>query len=385
MACLVINSASSQLLIGNSSISSSGHYSQGVRRLFLPAILIFAAYFAIHNNLIHLPSASKLLHEATTKLNGKHTNKDNGQTTTKGGKLSLVTEPAAGDAPFVRLIAHAHHSVELTMYELSDNKIDQALIAAHRRKVKVRVLLDGGYYGDRSTGISPEAYKDLATHGVDVQWTPKYFALTHQKTLTVDGKVSAIMTLNLTSIYYPTSRDFAILDRQPRDVRAIVATFNADWSGHKLDNPPRGSGDLVWSPGALGIQLGLINQAKHSLDIENEEMDDSTITNALCAAARRGVAVRIVMTYSSEWSDAFHQLQGCGVKIHLFHGEHPLYIHAKEIDVDDSIVNLGSQNFSANSLEHNRELGIIVSNKRIIAALKHTFNSDFARATNYSS
>ncbi len=41
------------------------------------------------------------------------------------------------------------------------------------------------------------------------------YDVTHQKTITVDGDVSAVMTLNLTSEYYSTTRDFAVIDRDP--------------------------------------------------------------------------------------------------------------------------------------------------------------------------
>ena len=70
-----------------------------------------------------------------------------------------------------------------------------------------------------------------------VRYTPTYFALTHQKTLTVDGRVAAIMTLNFDGLYAST-RDYAILDRRPADVRAIVAVFDDDWAGRR-DTPRR--------------------------------------------------------------------------------------------------------------------------------------------------
>ena len=67
--------------------------------------------------------------------------------------------------------------------------------------------------------------------------------------------------------------------------------------------------------------LLVINSAKKELDIYNEEMEDSVITDALMSAARRGIIVNIVMTYQSAAKLAFEQLKNAGANLHLFHGE----------------------------------------------------------------
>jgi cardiolipin synthase A/B len=38
------------------------------------------------------------------------------------------------------------------------------------------------------------------------------------------------MTGNLTSQYYSTTRDFALIDPQTKDIAAIESTFNLDWN-----------------------------------------------------------------------------------------------------------------------------------------------------------
>lgn len=297
--------------------------------------------------------------------------------------LQLVTEPnAGGDRPFVAMIAGARASIEMTMYELSDSQLEAALVAAAHRGVKVRVLLNGGYYSERESTNSA-AYGYLSSHGVAVRYAPAFFALTHQKTITVDGRVSAIMTLNLTSEYYATTRDFAVLDRQPADVAAITRVFDADWDGRHI-TPPAAGRDLVWSPGSSPELLHLIAIARTTLQIENEEMADPAITTALCAAARRGVTVKVVMTYESQWRPAFAELTGCGAQVRVYRGEYPLYIHAKVTVVDGHTAFLGSENFSRGSLDSNRELGIVTYNPGIVRSLAETLRSDFAEGASAS-
>jgi phosphatidylserine/phosphatidylglycerophosphate/cardiolipin synthase-like enzyme len=290
------------------------------------------------------------------------------------GHLVLVTEPANGPQPLYALIGSARHSLSLVMYELGDPVAEADLVADVRRGVRVRVILDGGSY-DRA--LNRPAFRVLVRGGVRVRWAPREFTLTHEKAIIVDSREVAIMTLNLTSRYYATSRDFAVLDSQPADVHAIAATFSADWRAAPL-TPTSGSGDLLWSPGAQASLLALINSASTSIDVEAEEMDNAAIEAALEAAARRGVAVQIVMTADSSWDDAFSALTAAGAQVRLYPANASLYIHAKLILVDGARLFLGSQNLSVASLTYNRELGIVTADEALIEALTPTFQSDFA-------
>ena len=118
-------------------------------------------------------------------------------------------------------------------------------------------------------------------------------------------------------------------------------------------------------------------------------MDDPAVTAALAAAARRGVHVTITMTADSEWDQAFTELARAGTHIRLYpYKASALYIHAKAIVADagrsGQRVLVGSQNFSVASLGYNRELGILTSNPRIVAAVAATLAHDYAGAASYS-
>lgn len=276
--------------------------------------------------------------------------------------VSVLAEPEAGVAPFLKLIDGAHTSIELTMYELFDHQVEQALAGAAHRGVDVRVLLNGGYYSHHES-TNAAAYRYLASHGAHVRYSPTFFALTHQQTLTVDGRESAIMTLNFDGLYSST-RDFAVLDTQPTDVAAILAGFNADYAGRRA-SASSGTGDLVWSPGAAATILKLIDSAKRSIDLEDEEMAYAPASAALCDEAQRGVTVRVVA-----------HLEHCGVSVRLYHGQR-YHIHAKLLIVDGQRALVSSQNLSTGSLQHNRELGITVTDPVIVAKLGEDFIGDY--------
>ncbi len=293
--------------------------------------------------------------------------------------LALITEPQDGIAPILRALAAARHQIDMVIYEDEDQQIDDVLAADKRRGVNVRVLLDDGFYGEGSSE-NAAAYSYLRAHGVAVRWSETSFALTHQKTLIIDAR-AYILTFNLTPSYYPSSRDFGVIDAIPADVNAIERTFNADYS-HQPTTPPRGV-DLLWSPGSQTALVALISSATGWVDIENEEMDSTAIEQALETDARRGVNVRVTMTADTAWRAAFTRLAGAGVHIRLYDADAPLYIHAKMI-LTHAAAFLGSQNFSTASMDKNRELGIITTNATIRASLAATFAADDAAAAPFT-
>jgi phosphatidylserine/phosphatidylglycerophosphate/cardiolipin synthase-like enzyme len=138
---------------------------------------------------------------------------------------ALITEPQAGFSPVYHLIKQARHSIDLTMYEFSDTKAEHDLAAAANRGVTVKVVLD-----QREKSHNSAAFDYLKSHGVKVVWSSPRFEYTHQKTLLADGSTAVIMTANLTSEYYSSTRDFLVLDTKAADVAAIAQVFNADFA-----------------------------------------------------------------------------------------------------------------------------------------------------------
>jgi cardiolipin synthase A/B len=298
------------------------------------------------------------------------------------GTLTVLSEPQAGLSAIYKLITGAKSSIELTMYTLRDTTAEDDMVAAAKRGVDVRVILDQHLEKKFNTAT----YSFLSKNGVHVTWAPKTTTY-HQKTLTVDNKTSAVMTLNMNSADYAGTRDFAVIDTSAADVSAIVTTFNADFA-HKKITPPDGT-DLVWSPtNSQAAILSVIDSAKHTLSVENEEMGDSTITGALEADAKRGVNVEITMTAQSDWDSAFSALVKAGAHVRTYKDSTKvIYIHAKAVVADagdsDEQMFVGSENFSVASLRENRELGLRTTNKQVIGAVSAVLADDYAGGTSY--
>jgi cardiolipin synthase len=296
---------------------------------------------------------------------------------------ALIIEPAAGFSPVYGLINGARHSIDVTMYEFADTTAEHDLTAAAKRGVQVHVILD-----DREKSLNSNTFSYLSSHRVKVVWSSSRFTYTHQKTVVIDGSKAVIMTANLTSRYYPTSRDFLVVDTNRADVAAITTVFDADFA-HRTVRPGDGA-DLVWSPtDAQEKLLALINGATSSLRIYSEEMGDTTVENALIRAAKRGVDVQVCgENEDGEYDSAYSKLARAGVRISYYSSSTGFYIHGKVIEADygtgHARMFAGSENFSRTSLDDNRELGLIISDHAALSAMARTFAADFGNGHHWS-
>ncbi|MBS2537987.1 putative Ig domain-containing protein [Catenulispora sp. NF23] len=292
------------------------------------------------------------------------------------GTYNLLILPDQGENAIYNFINTATKTIDVTMYELRDTTVTSALVSKEKAGVKVRVILDG-----KQTTVNSAAYSALQAGGVPVIYSSSAFTYTHQKTITVDGATSWISTGNLDTKYYATSRDYSVFDTDQNDVSAVEQVFGADFTDTSIT--PGDGDNLVWSPTDSQTHLlALINGATKTLDVQEEEFQDPALVSAIVAAAQRGVTVRCVLenesgTYNSEIS----QVEAAGVKVTQYTSSTGFYVHAKAIVADygtaSAKVFQGSENFSDNSLNHNRELGLIISDAGVLTGIENTFTADF--------
>lgn len=292
----------------------------------------------------------------------------------------VIVEPDDGMAVIDDLLGSARRSLDLEIYELDDPSAELALAADAARGVRVRVILDRRLEQVRNLA----AYEFLHSRGVEVAWSSPRFFATHEKAFVIDRTTAVVMSLNLTSRYYATSRDVAVVDRDPADVAAIESVFDADLHGGGSSTPA--ADDLVWSPGQSSADLlALIARARVSVALESEELSSPAVVRALVAAAGRGVRVSVAMTYSPDWRPAFAALRRVGAQVHVMYGERPLYLHAKLMAIDAGtprgIAFVGSENLTDASLLHDRELGLVLLDRADVSRIATVIATDFADAS----
>jgi phosphatidylserine/phosphatidylglycerophosphate/cardiolipin synthase-like enzyme len=290
---------------------------------------------------------------------------------------------SGGQPAIYDFINSATSSLDMTMYELEDTTAVDDLIALENKGVTVRVVLDRQHQSANGS-----AYSALTSAGVGVVWSSSAFVYTHQKTITVDGTKSLILTGNLTSQYYATGRDYGVFDDDSRDVASIEKVFDADYAGTSVT--PTDGDHLLWSPTDSRSRLvSVINSATKTLDVEELEFSDSTVVNAIAARAKAGVKVRVVLEAPGDYASEVSEIEAAGGTVVGYSDPDGFYIHAKAMVADYGLstqeVEAGSMNISSNSLSNNRELGIILTGtgvaQSVATTVETTFDSDYAGGT----
>ena len=155
---------------------------------------------------------------------------------------SLIVLPDDTGQPILDAIAAAKKSLRIKMFVFSDSKVISAVIAAHQRGVKVRVMLNparrGGEHENEGTR------KKLAHAGVDVKDSNPAFDVTHEKSMLVDENTAFVQSLNWETRNLTETRDYAVVTEHRHEVEEIASCFEADW--HRKPFDPGEDARLIW-------------------------------------------------------------------------------------------------------------------------------------------
>jgi phosphatidylserine/phosphatidylglycerophosphate/cardiolipin synthase-like enzyme len=192
------------------------------------------------------------------------------------------------------------------------------------------------------------------------------------------------MTMNLKPGYLGKpdpegiSLNFGVVDPSEADIAQAEAIFNADWNAQPY-SPPADT-PLVISPvNSRQKLLAEIQGATRSIHFFAQEFEDTQIVNAMVAAARRGIEVKGLLAPGIAGNTKTGQeVKAAGGQIRIL--SQP-YEHAKATLVDSSLVYIGSINYTATSLDKNRELGILTRQSDIASQMETEFASFWAKGS----
>ena len=295
---------------------------------------------------------------------------------------SLIVLPDDSVQPVLELIHGARQSLRITMFALSDPRILRALIRAHSRGVKIRIMLNPSR---RSGEIQNKGSRSvLRDAGIDVLDSNPAFDVTHEKSMVADDSVALIGSANWEPESFKKTRDYGIITRDAAEVREIVECFEADWSRRPFE-PPKSS-NLIWCPGMGRAQIAqFIDSAKQSLYVQNDRYQDAIIVEHLMRAKLRGVKVHVMARPSHslraeklvEGVGDLRILRDVGIGIRKVHG---LRLHAKMLLADRSRAVVGSINLSPGSFDTRRELAIRVNDEDIVKRLSAVVREDWKKS-----
>jgi cardiolipin synthase A/B len=320
--------------------------------------------------------------------------------------VAFFTTPKDLHRTWLRVIGKAQKSIFMEMFHLTDKEIADAL-RAKPSQVEITLILDSGNLKDAATAAMRDYILNGKTniHVYPSSGPPNGFTQTHTKAMIVDGSVALITSINLTT-NAGIQRDYGIETSDPDVIQEMTTVFNDDITNSEnaqngkepvRDTPPGvGQGKLIWSPVDSEDRLvSLIEEASNIPDGPNkflyatvENLGDVPIQNALSTAAKNGVDVRMIVPQCVLGANGprnydFFQFLKNGVHYKVM--PHPSsaqkpYMHGKMIVLGSGRVYIGSVNYSKNSTQGNRELGIIFTNPDISQRVKSVFNKDWKNA-----
>jgi phosphatidylserine/phosphatidylglycerophosphate/cardiolipin synthase-like enzyme len=266
------------------------------------------------------------------------------------------------------------------MFQFTDPVLIEAVIAAHKRGIKVRVMLNPSRFtGEHDNDEAFELFKNAK---VNVKETNPKYPITHEKSMVVDGKQAFIMSLNWAPKYFGLTRDYGLVTNDPEEVAEVAGCFEADWN--RTDFVPPKESNLVWSVGrSRQYMIDFINSAKETLYIQHEKYVDTPVIEALAhAKMKRNVKVHATALpvhslrdfYVLDGVAGLRLLEDLGVHVHKLHGVH---LHAKLILADKKRALLSSFNIYPKCFNERRELGIHFEDKPLIKRLVDIFEQDW--------
>ncbi|HAM36616.1 MAG TPA: cardiolipin synthase B [Elusimicrobia bacterium] len=330
-----------------------------------------------------------------------------------GNKLTLLNTGGEAFASMWEAMESARHTIHLETYIFYSDETGQEfadrLMAKARQGVSVRLIFDsiGSMEMDplfltrlRNAGVRVLEYHPVAPWRSNWAWSNR----DHRKILVVDSRVAFTGGMNISHDHAP--RQLGGGDWYDTHVKVegpaayeLDRLFRAVWFKESkkwfplLDYPDQTPGtSLVWVAANQEIlhrhrirsaYINALRAARREVLIANAYfIPDRGIRLALAAAARRGVAVKILVPGISEFSFVWHagrrrfsQLLREGVRIFEWPGS---ILHAKTAVIDGVWCAVGSYNMDHRSLLHNLEVNVKILDCDLADQMKTRFERDLA-------
>jgi cardiolipin synthase A/B len=292
---------------------------------------------------------------------------------------TIIILPDDTRKPIVDAIDAAKKSIKIKMFVFSDPDLINAVIAAKKRGIDIQVMLNPARRsGEEENG---ETRTLLEAAGIEVKDSNPRFGLTHEKSMVIDNDTAFIKSLNWATKNLTVTRDYAITTSHKHEVDEVIACFDADWNRSDFD--PGEQAHMIWCTGNGRDRIArFIDEAKHTLFVQNERYQDSVIIERLVRAAVRGVKVHIMARppHSLKKEKLVESVGGLrimddvGIKVHTLRH---LKLHGKMLIADGSRAIVGSINLAPGSFDDRRELAIEVHDEDVVLRLQSIAHEDW--------
>ena len=292
---------------------------------------------------------------------------------------SLIVLPDDTSQPFLDAIRNAKKSIRVKMFLFSDPDLVNAVIGAKKRGLHVRVMLNPARRSGESENT--DTHKKLKAAGVEVIDSNPDFDVTHEKSMVVDDETAFVQSLNWDLKNLTETRDYAIVTTHPDEVNEVIQCFEHDWARKPFSVDSKTL--LIWCNGNGRDRIAsFIDDAKHTLFVQNERYQDQVIIERLVRAKERGVKIHVMARAPhklkkeklTEGVGGLRIMDDVGIKVHKL--KH-LKLHGKLLLADHSRAIIGSINLAPGSFDSRRELAIEVHNPEVVERLRNIVHHDW--------
>lgn len=283
------------------------------------------------------------------------------------------------DRHIVRDIEAATSTVDAALYDLNLWSIRDALIEAHRRGLRVRMVVEAD--NQMRTEI-----EDLRAAGIPIVSDGRP-PLMHHKFIVIDDERVWTGSMNFTLNGVYRNDNNLLLLRSPELARDYTREFEEMFAEGRFGQLSRvdtpypflAVGDtaveVAFAPedGAQAKVLRWLDSAQSSVQLLAFNLTADPVAEALLEASARGVVVRGVVEAGSADSlgSDVHRLRSEGLAIRL--DSNPATMHHKVIVIDGESVVAGSYNFTRSAEERNDENMLVLIDEELAAAFAMEF------------
>jgi len=275
--------------------------------------------------------------------------------------VKLLVQPDDGVSPVLKAITRAKKIVEIVIFRLDRNQIEEAIRAAATRGIHVRALVAFANRGGE------QQLRRLETRflesGVTVSRTSDDLVRYHAKMLLIDRKTLYVLSFNYTTLDIEHSRAFGIVTGNQALVQEAVKLFEAYTK--RQPYTPQLNNFLVSPLNARRQLAEYLKKARKELLIYDPKISDSQMIRILLERQKAGVDIRIIGRLGKSANALNARRLGT------------IRLHTRTIIRDRKHAFIGSQSLRKLELDSRREVGVIVSERKIINKLVDTFEEDW--------
>jgi cardiolipin synthase A/B len=277
--------------------------------------------------------------------------------------MQLLVQPDDGVFPLLKAMQKARRTIDMHVFRLEYKAIEKAIEAAVARGVVVRTLIAHTNKGGEKALRRLE--QRLLGMGATVSRTADDLVRYHGKVMIVDGVTLYVLGFNLIHADIDRSRSLGIATRKTKLVQEAAKLFEADFNRHPYNSGYR---QLLVSPvNARERMAAFLKGARRQLLIYDAQISDNAMIRILQGRREAGVELRIIGKVEKGHS---------GISAEEFPGKRQ---HLRAIVRDGQSVFLGSQSLRKLELDGRREIGVLVSDRKVVKQVSDVFQADWAQ------